>query len=181
MAPNTQSITKTSNNGNAPQTAQDDIGNIQTALSQPDKVNQGMAALNLLCRSRTAHHVSTGPSKNVRGRPRPQPVYKQATTAGQNVTTGQIGVVSGPSTLQVPGPSVLQDGETDAFYGSPYEFQDLPGGGYLEINSDDERLTQTEPVLNHVAWGNAAYANIGRYSGISGSDTIFGQQWDHRT
>ncbi|KAK0457239.1 uncharacterized protein EV420DRAFT_1549520 [Desarmillaria tabescens] len=158
-----QKVTETStNSGNAPRTAQGDIVNIQTAQPQPDKANQG-------------------PFKNVRERPRPRPAYKQTTTTGQTVTTGQISAVPGPSTLQVPGPPALQDGEMDPFYGSPYEFQDLPGGGYLEVNSDDEHLTQTGPVLNHVAWGNAEYANIGRYSGILASDNIFSRQWDHHT
>ncbi|SJL03720.1 uncharacterized protein ARMOST_07077 [Armillaria ostoyae] len=155
VAPNMENVNERStNSGNAPQTAQGNIGNVSTTQPQPDKVNQG-------------------PSEKVRERPRPRPAYKQATTTGQTVTTGQISAVPGPSTLQVPGPSVLQDGEIDAFYGSPYEFQDLPGGGYIEVHSDDEHLSPTGPVLNHVAWGNAAYANIGRYSGNSASDDIF--------
>ncbi|KAK0442764.1 uncharacterized protein EV420DRAFT_1726813 [Desarmillaria tabescens] len=119
---------------------QGNIGNIWTAQSQPDKANQGL-------------------SENVRECPRPHPAYKQTMTTGQTVMTRQIGAVSGSS--------ALQDSEMDPFYSSPYEFQDLPGSGYIEVNSDDKHLTQTEPVLNHVAWGNAVYANIGWYSGTS--------------
>ncbi|KAK0430231.1 hypothetical protein EV421DRAFT_1744359 [Armillaria borealis] len=155
LVPNTQNVTETSNNSNAPQIVQDNVGHMQTARPRP--------------------------SKNVKGHLRPYPAYKQAMTAGQNVMTRQIGTVSGSSTLQVLGPSVLQDGEIDTFYSSLYKFQDLSGSGYLEVNSDDEHLTQIEPVLNYVVWRNVAYANIGWYSGHSASDIIFSQQWNHHT